>query len=82
MAAGCPVTAYRKGGALDTVKENVTGIFFDAQTPASLAAALDRFEAAENSFCDRELFRAHVMQFSKAEFQSRIRRVVAERKRV
>ena len=29
QAAGCPVIAFREGGALETVKENVTGIFFD-----------------------------------------------------
>jgi glycosyltransferase involved in cell wall biosynthesis len=32
-AAGCPVIAYRDGGALETINENVTGVFFDEQTP-------------------------------------------------
>jgi glycosyltransferase involved in cell wall biosynthesis len=81
-AAGCPVVAYRKGGALDTVKEGVTGVFFDEQTPAALAAALDRFEAAEARFADRAPFSDHVRQFSKAEFIGRIQRILAERKRV
>ena len=27
MAAGCPVVAYRAGGSLDTVKENISGVF-------------------------------------------------------
>jgi glycosyltransferase involved in cell wall biosynthesis len=81
-AAGCPVIAYRKGGALDTVKENVTGIFFDEQTPESLINALDRFEAAEASFSNRKQFTSHVQQFSKAEFKKRIQKVIAERKRI
>ncbi|GHV02248.1 glycosyl transferase [Spirochaetia bacterium] len=81
-AAGCPVIAYRKGGVLDTVKENITGIFFDEQTPAALVQAMDRFETMEAQFSDRVPFTNHVQQFSKEEFKSRIVRIIAERKRV
>jgi glycosyltransferase involved in cell wall biosynthesis len=81
-AAGCPVIAYRKGGALDTVKEDVTGIFFDEQTPASLIKAMDKFETMETLFTRREVFTEQVKQFSKAAFITRINRLVAERKRV
>jgi glycosyltransferase involved in cell wall biosynthesis len=44
QAAGTPVIAYRKGGAMETVLENKTGLFFDQQTPESLAEAISRFE--------------------------------------
>ncbi len=44
MAAGCPVIALRKGGALETVVENQTGIFFNEPTVKSLADAIQRFE--------------------------------------
>jgi glycosyltransferase involved in cell wall biosynthesis len=81
-AAGCPVIALRKGGALDTVKENVTGLFFDEQTPESLIAALDRFEANEALFADRAAFSAHVRQFSKAAFIERVRKIIEARRRV
>ena len=81
-AAGCPVIAYRKGGALDTVKENETGIFFDEQSPASLIQALDAFEAREADFAGREQFTRQVQQFSKEAFIRRIERIVAERKRI
>jgi glycosyltransferase involved in cell wall biosynthesis len=81
-AAGCPVIAYRKGGVLDTVKENVTGLFFDEQTPSSLMDALDRFEAKEECFTNREFFSEQVKQFSKDAFKERIKRIVGERKRV
>jgi glycosyltransferase involved in cell wall biosynthesis len=81
-AAGCPVIAYRKGGALDAVKENITGLFFDEQTPASLIEAMDRFEATETRFANRELFTEQVRQFSKAAFITRINRLAAERRRV
>jgi glycosyltransferase involved in cell wall biosynthesis len=81
-AAGCPVIAFRRGGALDTVKENVTGLFFDEQTPASLTAALDQFEAREAQFSGRRQFTDQVTQFSREEFIKRIQRIVAERKRI
>lgn len=43
-AAGRPVIAYRAGGALETVIENVTGVFFDQQNGHSLAEAIENFE--------------------------------------
>jgi glycosyltransferase involved in cell wall biosynthesis len=82
QAAGCPVIAYRDGGALETVKEGVTGIFFDEQTPESLIAAMDLFERNEVTFTGRKVFKDHVQQFSKAAFIERIQKVLAERKRI
>jgi glycosyltransferase involved in cell wall biosynthesis len=81
-AAGCPVIAYRDGGAVETVKEGVTGVFFNEQTPESLIAAIDRFEQDEVQFSDRRVFSNHVRQFSKAAFIERMRRVLEERKRI
>jgi glycosyltransferase involved in cell wall biosynthesis len=81
-AAGCPVIAYRKGGVLDTIKENVTGIFFDEQTPAALIQALDRFEAMEKNFSNREVFTEQVRQFSREAFKERIKSIIDERKRI
>jgi len=81
-AAGCPVIAFRGGGALETVKENVTGIFFDRQTPQSLIEAMDYFEKNEVTFADRQMFNDHVRQFSRIAFQERVRNVLAERKRI
>lgn len=49
QAAGTPVIAYGKGGALETIRDLDTdkpsGCFFDAQTVDSLALAIERFEA-------------------------------------
>ena len=80
-AAGCPVIAYREGGAVETIKENVTGIFFDEQTPESLIAAMDHFEKNMN-FDNREVFTEHVQQFSKASFIKRVENIINERKRI
>jgi len=82
QAAGCPVIAYRGGGALDTVKENVTGVFFDEQTPESLIKAMDRFEQIEVTFGERRLFYNHVQQFSKSAFFERMHRVLEEKRRI
>jgi glycosyltransferase involved in cell wall biosynthesis len=81
-AAGCPVIAFRQGGALDTVKEEVTGLFFDEQSPAALVRAMDRFEEIETSFSVRAIFTEHVAQFSREAFKERIMRIIDERKRV
>jgi glycosyltransferase involved in cell wall biosynthesis len=81
-AAGCPVIAFRKGGALDTVKENVTGLFFDEQNSASLIKAMDKFEEHEKDFSGREQYTRHVQQFSREAFKQRIRRVIEEKIRV
>jgi glycosyltransferase involved in cell wall biosynthesis len=44
MAAGTPVVAYRKGGALDYIKPGSNGIFFSEQNSKSLAKALQEFQ--------------------------------------
>ncbi|MDR2489462.1 MAG: glycosyltransferase [Desulfovibrio sp.] len=50
MAAGRPVLAYAGGGALETIRNGVTGLFFEEQTPQSLNAAIDRLEAEPRAF--------------------------------
>ncbi len=42
MASGRPVIAFRGGGAVETVIDRITGVFFDEQTPESLAEAVER----------------------------------------
>ena len=82
QAAGCPVIAYREGGAVETVKEGVTGLFFDEQTPQALMAAMEHFERNEVTFTGRQVFNDHVQQFSKDAFIKRMRNVLDERKRI
>lgn len=45
QAAGTPVIAYGQGGALETVVDGKTGLFFREQTVESLCAALEEFES-------------------------------------
>ncbi len=67
QAAGTPVIAFGKGGALETVKEGVSGLFFSEQTQESLCAAIEQFEKEESAF-DAKQIRAHALQFSRERF--------------
>jgi glycosyltransferase involved in cell wall biosynthesis len=62
MAAGCPVIALRKGGTLETVLENKTGIFFDHPTPESLSEGVLRFEKMA---WEPQIIRQHADAFSR-----------------
>ncbi|KKS05431.1 hypothetical protein A3K01_04485 [candidate division WWE3 bacterium RIFOXYD1_FULL_43_17] len=44
MASGKPVIAYKAGGALETVVEGETGVFFEQQTSESLSNCIEKFE--------------------------------------
>lgn len=44
QAAGVPVIAYGVGGAAESVLDGRTGVLFDEQSAAGLAAAIGRFE--------------------------------------
>ncbi|HEY2345807.1 MAG TPA: glycosyltransferase [Xanthomonadaceae bacterium] len=78
MASGRPVIAFRKGGACESVVEDVTGIFFDQPTAESLMAAVKRFQAMEGSFVPATL-RKHAQTFGKRNFLDRFRQFLAER---
>ncbi len=45
QACGRPVVAYGRGGALETILDNQTGLFFSEQSEASLLAAVARATA-------------------------------------
>ncbi|SEQ81126.1 Glycosyltransferase involved in cell wall bisynthesis [Treponema bryantii] len=81
-AAGCPVLAYKKGGALDSIKENVTGMFFEEQTTDSLIKCMDSFEKRQSEFTDRKAFTEHVQQFSENEFIKKINFIVQNRNKM
>lgn len=75
QACGTPVIALRRGGVLDTVQENRTGIFFEQQTVAALKEALERFERTP---FDPHMIREHARQFSSANFRQSISRAVMQ----
>jgi glycosyltransferase involved in cell wall biosynthesis len=75
MAAGTPVIAFRGGGALETVVDGETGLFFGAQTVDGLIEAILRFEEVEDDF-DRDAIRAHARGFSKERFRKDVSGVI------
>lgn len=81
-AAGCPVLAYKEGGAIDSIKENETGLFFEEQTAESIIECINKFEQLESSFTNREVFTNHVKQFSKEEFINQISKTIENRLRI
>ncbi len=72
-AAGRPTIAYRGGGALETIIEGETGLFFDQPSPESLAERLRTFDPSR---FDSQRLRAHAEKFSPAEFIERLRAIV------
>ncbi len=68
QAAGRPVIAYAAGGALETVIEGTTGLFFREPTAAALAEAVEHF--AGLSF-DPAAIRQHAQQYDQAAFRQR-----------
>ena len=45
QAAGTPVIAFGQGGALETIRDGETGIFFKEQSVEALCQAIEEFEA-------------------------------------
>jgi glycosyltransferase involved in cell wall biosynthesis len=72
---GRPSVVLRWGGFLDTVDEGITGIYFDEPRAASIAEALDRFEAS--SF-DPDKVRTHVEQFTEERYAEALYAAVDE----
>ncbi len=73
MACGRPVVAFRAGGAMETVVENKTGVFFDEPTTESLMDALKRVDDLP---IHSERIRAHAETFDTKSFQHRLQAFV------
>lgn len=67
QACGVPVIAYGKGGALETIVDRATGLFFAEQTVESIRDAVSRFEAATFS---PDACRANAERFSAERFRA------------
>ena len=75
-AAGRPVIAYQAGGALDTLIEGQTGLFFDEPTSESLAAAV---HTLQDMTFDPVSIRQHALRFDKTVFQHKLMQFVEEK---
>jgi len=75
MASGRPVIAYKRGGAMETVIDGVTGVFFKEQTSASLAEAINSFDSSK---FNPEIIKQYAEKFSVANFKNEISRYIEE----
>jgi len=74
QAAGCPVVALGRGGALDTVSDGETGVLFPEPTVGSLR---DGIEAVVARRWDESVLRRWALQFSEERFARELRAFVA-----
>jgi glycosyltransferase involved in cell wall biosynthesis len=76
QAAGRPVIAFRGGGALDTIIEGKTGLYFDTLNADSLMDALRRFDTER---FDPDKCRANAARFDASVFERELAGFVQKR---
>ena len=74
QAAGTPVIAYGRGGALETVRDGETGLFFPEQTVESLCHAIEEFESRP---WDGGLCVGNARRFGHFEFVQNMREIIS-----
>lgn len=75
QASGAPVIAFRKGGLLETVIEDRTGIFFEEQTSSAVIQTVNDFESNFSKFNFKEIS-AHANQFSTSRFREAMKNYI------
>lgn len=76
QASGRPVIAYASGGALASIVEGSTGMFFYQQTPEALADAIANFR---DEYFDPLAIRKHAEEFDTQRFMRRFSQFVETR---
>ena len=76
MSFGKPVLALRKGGALETVIENITGEFFDDPIPEALADGVRRLNENYSNYSPL-VIQKWAEKFSRDRFQEEMLKLVA-----
>lgn len=69
-AHGAPVVAFARGGAVETIQDGVTGVFFNEQKAQAVAEAISRCLAGR---WDATIIRANAERFSPARFREGMR---------
>ncbi len=75
QACGRPVIAFGKGGALETIVDGKTGLFFKEQNLSSLKDALQRFENMHFNAAD---IVSHAQSFSNARFRHELQEAIEQ----
>lgn len=77
-AAGRPVIAYGRGGALDTVIDGETGVLFAEQSQQGLVAAIQKFVELEPKLSPDKI-RSHALAFARSAFQAKMAQLIEEK---
>jgi len=75
QASGLPVLAYGRGGTLETVIENKTGLFFHKQNTENLIEVIKKFIKTEDTF-DPEQIRKNAQRFPRSRFEKEFKEFV------
>ena len=78
QACGTPVLAYGKGGVLESVVDQKTGLFFNRQQVDSLTECVQRFERSADQF-DPVAIHQHAQRFSRETFRQEFDRYVTRK---
>jgi glycosyltransferase involved in cell wall biosynthesis len=76
MGYGTPVLAYGEGGALETIEDGRTGLFFHDQSVEGLCECIERFEH-DGVALSPEAIREHATCFSEERFKQQMSDFVA-----
>ena len=71
QASGRPVIAYADGGALETILDGITGLFFKENSKGAFIETVKRFLKVEDSF-DRNKIRENALRFDRDIFKKKI----------
>lgn len=72
-ACGRPVVAFRGGGALDTIRPGVNGVFFEEPTVESLLKGIQALETCE---WDPQIIRKHAETFNETVFMEKLHTII------
>ncbi len=75
QAAGIPVIAFGRGGVLETVINNKTGLFFYKQDVNSIVTAIEEFIKMEDTFNPQEI-RKNAERFPRSRFEQEFKSLV------
>ena len=84
MASGRPVLAYQRGGATETIIENVSGLFFKEQTAAAIMKTVRQFINGidhEGKTWDSQTIKNNSDKYSVENFKKQITALIEDKKK-
>lgn len=80
MSVGKPVLAHRSGAAIENIKENITGMFFESLELEPLIVAIKKFqEEIDKGTYNSERMMNYAKNFTKKRFQEEFSNLVQEK---